>query len=102
MRIAVFYNLFFGGAKRVVFEHVKGLKNRGHIVDVYTTDGREDLFDFSKVSDSFFKFKPENNHYNSPIFKRLWKDIGVFYFLQFLHKKIANIIDKKRYIIFKS
>ena len=45
MKIAIFYNVAFSGAKRVVLEHVKGLKLLGHTVDIYTTDQANDNFD---------------------------------------------------------
>ena len=35
MKIAVFYNIDFSGAKRVVKEHVKGLKQHGHAVLIH-------------------------------------------------------------------
>ena len=45
MKIAIFYNITFSGAKRVVMEHVKGLKLLGNSVDVFTTDTKTDIFD---------------------------------------------------------
>ena len=56
MKIAVFYNLAFGGAKRVVQEHVKGLVGLGHTVDVYTTDQGSDIFDPGKYASSVFVY----------------------------------------------
>jgi len=38
MRIAVWHNLPYGGAKRALFEHLKALKEEGNFVEIWTTD----------------------------------------------------------------
>lgn len=99
MRIAVFYNLFFGGAKRVVHEQVKGLKKRGNNIDVYTTDETVDFLDLSKVADNFYVYKTFIEKFFIFIGGRLGRDIYSFFFLRLLHKKISQIIDEKKYDI---
>lgn len=99
MRIAVFYNLDFGGAKRAVFEQVRRLKARGHLVDVYTTDSETDAFDLSIVASSFHNFLYKQTEHKIPFLSRFINDIRTFYFLPILHKKIAREIDKKYYDI---
>jgi glycosyltransferase involved in cell wall biosynthesis len=99
MRIAVFYNLTFSGAKRTVLEHVKGLKTLGHIVDVYTLDRERDIFDPGSNADSEFRYKYHQKIINIPFLKRIVKDLSDFILLKFIHKKIAQDIDKKEYDI---
>ena len=99
MKIAVYYNLHFGGAKRAVFEQVKRLEERGHTVDVYTTDSFSDIFDLKSVSSNFHFFK-FNQHKGRILFlSRLFKDLEVFIKYKSLHKKIAKDIDSRNYDI---
>ena len=96
MRVAVFYHLNFGGAKRVVMDHVKGLKEKGHTVDVYTTNHEKDAFDPATFCD---------NHYNYsfsiettfPVLRRFFVDYNNFFSLKNFHKQIASDIDSRNY-----
>ena len=38
MRIAIWHNLPSGGGKRALYNHVKGLRERGHYLEAWTTD----------------------------------------------------------------
>jgi glycosyltransferase involved in cell wall biosynthesis len=98
MKIAVFYNLAFGGAKRVVLEHVKGLQKSGHSVDVYTVNGENDVFDPSQFANNVFNytFILDSKH---PLIKRFINDYKNFISLKNLHKKIATDIDSRQYDI---
>lgn len=98
MKIAVFYNLSFGGAKRVVFEQIKGLKNRGHILDLYTVNPQNDIFDPSLFCKNTFEYQinlTSRHHF----IKRFIKDYKNFFTLKNLHKKIAAEIDNRDYDI---
>ena len=97
LRIAIYYNLNFGGAKRVVYEHAKRLKNRGHKVDVYTTDKLDDPFSLKNVCDNYYQY--EFNYYRKKILliTRFLNDIKTFYFLNKFHKRIAKNIDAGNY-----
>jgi glycosyltransferase involved in cell wall biosynthesis len=98
MKIAVFYYIEFSGAKRVVMEHVKGLKSLGNSVDLYTTDKVKDIFDPGAFSDNkyLYDFSPMELHL--PILNRIKKDFfDTFISLRILHKKIARDIDKRKY-----
>ncbi len=98
MKIAIFYNLAFGGAKRVVMDHAKGLKSKGHIVDLYTVNIEKDVFDPSVYCDSVFTYQI-NIDSKMPLIARFIRDYNNFFKLKFLHKKIASDIDKKKYDI---
>lgn len=98
MKIAVFYNLSFGGAKRVVFEHVKGLKNKGHILDLYTVNAENDIFDPSAFCKNTFNYKI-NLTSTYPFIERFIRDYRNFFTLKNLHKKIAAEIDSRDYDI---
>ena len=100
MKIAVFYYIKFSGAKRVVQEHVKGLKALGHSVDVYTTDNALDIFDPGKFADNKYLYNFNPSVLNVPVLKRVKADfIDTFLSLKLLHKKIAREIDSKKYDI---
>lgn len=99
MKIAVFYNLTFSGAKRTVLEHVKGLRALGHTVDVYTLDEEHDIFDPGAVADNDYRYKYKQIILNVPLLGRIIRDIGDFYILKSIHEGIAYDIDEKKYDI---
>ena len=99
MRIAVFYNLSFSGAKRTVLEHVKGLKALGHIVDVYTLSAEYDIFDPGKIANNEYRYEYRQKIVNIPFLERIVKDLSDFILLKSIHKKIAQDIDSKEYDI---
>lgn len=99
MRIAVYYNLAFSGAKRTVLEHVKGLKELGHTVDVYTLDREHDIFDPGNVADSEHRYEYRQKIVNLPFLKRIIKDLSDFNLLRAIHRKIAQDIDNRKYDI---
>lgn len=96
MRIAIFYNLNFGGAKRVVQEHAKGLQKKGHSIDLYTTNIEHDAFDPSPYCDHVFSYAIDLSS-KLPIIKRFVSDYKNFFNLKVLHKKIAYDIDNRKY-----
>jgi len=98
MKIAVFYHLNFGGAKRVVMEHVKGLKKMGHTVDLYTLNHEKDVFDPAQFCDNVYNYSfTLNTKY--PILSRFIADFKNFFVLKGLHKVIASDIDSHNYDI---
>jgi glycosyltransferase involved in cell wall biosynthesis len=99
MKIAVFYNLTFSGAKRTVLEHVKGLKELGHSVDVYTLDEDSDIFDPGNAADNEYKYIYQQLIIDVPFLKRVVRDIGDFTLLKSVHKRIARDIDGRGYDI---
>lgn len=99
MKIALYYNLNFGGAKRVVYEHVRGLVNKGHTVDVYTLDKKRDIFDLDKYAQHVFRYDFSLPDGTIPVISRLQKDYTILQELPKLHKKIAEHIDAKNYDI---
>ena len=98
MRIAIYYNLNFGGAKRVVMCHAKGLKNMGHVVDLYTINHEKDAFDPSPYCDKTYNYI-FNQDKKTTFFKRFIQDYNIFFTLKKLHKKIAFDIDSRDYNI---
>ncbi len=96
MKIAIFYNLAFGGAKRVVMEHAKGLKNKGHTIDLYATNVENDVFDPSPYCKNIYNYPFELNS-KLPFLKRFINDYKNFFLLKKLHKKIAFEIDNRNY-----
>lgn len=99
MKIAIFYNLPFSGAKRTVLEHTKGLRSLGHAVDVYTTDTERDIFDPGKAANNEYRYNYQQKIINLPLLRRISLDLSDFFLLKKVHKKIARDIDKKKYDI---
>lgn len=99
MKIALFYNLGYGGAKRAVQEQVKSLKKYGHQVDVYTTYFIEDEFNPAIFSDNEYKYIFNPKSLNIPFIGRVLDDLSIFIKLKNLHRKIAKDIDKRNYEI---
>lgn len=98
MRIAVFYNISFSGAKRVVKEQVKGLRKLGNEIDIYTTDKENDIFDPKPYANKTFIYDYSPMKLKIPIIKRIKSDFyDTFYKLRKLHKQIANEIDNRKY-----
>jgi glycosyltransferase involved in cell wall biosynthesis len=97
MRIAVYYNLNFGGAKRVIFEQVKWLAKKKHKIDLYLITKDEDIFDPIKYSENVYRYPYQEKLTTFNIFNKLQKDASVFLNLKNLHKKIAKDIDSRNY-----
>lgn len=98
MKIAVFYNLLFGGAKRVVYEQVKGLTQRNHTMDVYRLDGEVDAFDPIQFTHSIYKYTFDSGIFQRfPVLDRFEYDLRTFYNLKKLHQTIASDIDANQY-----
>lgn len=99
MKIAIFYNLPFGGAKRVVFEHTKRLKELGHVIDIYTLDKNIDMFNPGLVADNEYKYDYSPISIEFPILSRVSQDLQTFYSLKRLHREMAQDIDIRGYDI---
>ena len=96
MKIALFYNLAFGGAKRVVMEHAKGLRNKGHVIDLYTTNLEDDVFDPSPFCENVYSYAFNKTTF-SLFFKRFIIDYKNIFVLKNLHQRIASEIDNRNY-----
>ncbi|MEK7517636.1 MAG: glycosyltransferase family 4 protein [Patescibacteria group bacterium] len=96
MKIAIFHELDYGGARRAVNDLAKEIK-KNHLVDLYFV-GEEDYKDearfFTKVF--FYKFIPKK-WIGKDWMTRLYKDTVELYKLYRLHKKIARFINSKKY-----
>lgn len=99
MKIALFYYIKFSGAKRVVFEQVKGLVEKGYCVDVYTYNYEPDIFDIKTHSSSFFNYSYCPISLDLPFIGRVLSDLSVFLKLKKIHKNIAKDIDARDYDI---
>ncbi len=99
MKIAVFYNLGFSGAKRTVFEHVKGLKALGHTIDVYTLDTNTDIFHPGTIADAQKVYSYIQKTVPLPFGQKISKDLSDFHLLKNIHKEIAHDIDQGHYDI---
>lgn len=99
MKIAVYYNLAYGGAKRTVQAHVKGLRNMQHHVDVYTQDKNKDEFSPGIFANKEYIYEYISKKIRLPIISRILEDLQVFFKLKNLHKKIARDIDARGYDI---
>src|SRR3989344_1974870 len=93
MKIAVFHNLPLGGAKRVLFEQIKGLSSK-HSIDVYEySSEKRQMWDIDDYANKIFIYdfiKKENEN-------RIISDFRNFFLLDKLNKKIADDINKIKY-----
>lgn len=98
MKVAVFHELPFGGARRVIGEFGKRLK-KDHCVDLFYVDEGRDRDVASFFDDTFFyPFTPKI--WRGGNWKvRVYKDTLELLYLCRLHKQIAAVIDKRNYDI---
>lgn len=96
MRIAFFHELPPGGARIVINEIAQRIK-KDHTIDLYYTDNTGNKNENDNFSSThFFKFVPKS--WKGKNFKaRLYKDSIELIRVNNLHKKIAKIIDSKKY-----
>lgn len=99
MKIAVFYNLAYGGAKRAVQAQVRELSKLGHWVDVYTIDQEKDNLSPGTFAKNEYKYKFIPYNLAIPLVSRFISDLSVFFLLKNLHKRIAQDIDSRKYNI---
>ncbi len=91
MKIAIFFNLPSGGAKRALFEQVKRL-TRHHQVDIYTlSTANHDFCDLRKLVKNYFI--SDFNYQNIFPFNLL----SVYFQLPKIENKIATDIDQRGY-----
>lgn len=98
MKIAIFHELYQGGARIAVNEISIRLKSK-HVVDLYVVGDEKDMkedINFTNIYFYLFKTKKWNGG-NWRV--KIYKDTVELYKLYNLHKKIANTINKKKYDI---
>ncbi len=91
MNVAIYHNLPTGGAKRSLEEWLKWLKIDNEI-DIYLPNSSKGFDENLETINNVFDFNFKGNHKHGIINKI----ISIIY-LEFLCKKIANIINKKKY-----
>jgi glycosyltransferase involved in cell wall biosynthesis len=96
MKIAIFHELDFGGARRTVDEFAKRL-NQIFDIDLYYLDDKEEINIKNRYKNVYYyPFYPKSwkgNNWKT----RLYKDTVELFKLYGLHKKIANDIKLKNY-----
>lgn len=96
MRIALFHELLFGGARRAVEEFAKGLQ-KDNYVDYYYVDGLEDINIKKNIQNiSYFKFNSQKWS-GKNWKKKITRDSLDLLRLHFLHKKIGRYINQQNY-----
>ncbi|MCL4354086.1 glycosyltransferase family 4 protein [Patescibacteria group bacterium] len=98
MKIAIFHELGFGGARRAAVEIARELKKE-NIVDLYFTDSKNLASSEEKNAFSnFFYYEFTPKKWNGKNWKtKLYKESLELIILNNLHKKIARDINGKRY-----
>jgi glycosyltransferase involved in cell wall biosynthesis len=98
MRIAVFHNLPPGGAKRTLYEQVKYL-SRKHEIDAYEISRKNSQFcDLKDYVNEKYLYEFDINK-SARGLRRLHSDYRNFFSLKIHQKKIAKIIDSRKYDI---
>ncbi len=98
MKIAVFHELHSGGARRAVNEFARELK-KNHLVDLYIVDDEIDKKEKNFFTNVYFYAFIPKKWIGKNWRIRLYKDTFELYALYKLHKKTAEIINKKGYDI---
>lgn len=97
MRIAVFHELPFGGARDGVYHFSRELSRNGFSIDLYyVSEHKEEVGGNFFKKKRFFKFVPidwSGNNWKS----RIYKDTVELFKLNNLHKRIASEIDSNIY-----
>lgn len=97
MKIAVFYELDVGGARRSANEFSKAMKRLGHQVDLYYIDSRKSSSEQEYYTNThFYAFSPIQWSGGNWL-ARLYRDTIELFLLYKLHKKIAFDIQQGRY-----
>lgn len=96
MKIAFFYNLTTGGAKRYVKQQIDFLR-KDHLIDVFTINYEKDIFDVSDLVNKIYSYSFGFNSFLPKSLKRLRSDFEQFTVLKNLHKRIALNIDMNNY-----
>lgn len=96
MNIAIYHNLGSGGAKKALYHIVKGLRSRGHDIDVYTT---------SLADHAFYDLRPHVDSYSiEQVSSRAtmggyepFATLRMIHALRATERKIADRIKAKSY-----
>lgn len=97
MKVAFFYHLKFGGAKRVVKDQVKFFATKKVIVDQYTVNNETDFFDPTPFATYSKNYNFTTKYLKVPILGKFLYFYYVLIKLKSLQKKIAGDIDLKKY-----
>jgi glycosyltransferase involved in cell wall biosynthesis len=105
MRIAVFHNLWAGGAKRALYEQVRGLVARGHTLDVFTLSTADERFLPLQPVASSYQVEPVDlpqplNTRWLPLalqYLNLNRRLGQLEALERAQERLAERIDEKGY-----
>lgn len=93
MKIALFHNLPSGGAKRALFEHTRGLQQRGHVLDVYLMETANETFlPLSPLCDQVYRYSTpsvqmpllEKRLLNHAVTRPFWKLVGEKFYQELL------------------
>lgn len=98
MKIAIFHNLPIGGAKRVLFEEVKGLakKHKLHLFTMISSD-RDQMWGIEPYMDKVYRYDFIIDSKLPGFLARMDKDIQNYIRLKYYHKKIAEKINNDGY-----
>ena len=97
MKIAVFHELPFGGAKDATLNLSKAIKNTSNVVDLYYVSDKKEEDDLRRLDNVYFYKFNEKKWIGKNWRIRLYKDTVELFKLYRLHKRIAREIDFKKY-----
>jgi len=96
MRIAIFHELPYGGARRAALEFGRILSKNNDVDFYYIDEAAEEGLDKVAKNVRFIKFRTvkwEGNNWRA----KLYKDTIELFRLSILHKQLAQELDKKHY-----
>lgn len=92
--IAMIDNLPDGGAKRVLYQQIKGLAERDYRIDWYTND-QESQFEIAPFCGEVFRFNLNISDYRGLM--RPFKELSLFTLLLAEYLKMASLINRRSY-----
>lgn len=103
MRIAVWHNLPFGGAKRALFNHLKALKEEGHYLEIWDlglhNDNILDFTQFGKINSAKFIHGFDQMHVQYKYPRSISETKRIIGLLKSIQKKCAEQINSQSFDI---
>ncbi len=94
MKIAFFYNISGGGAKRTVFEQIKYLSVRHDVFVFLLSCQNDEPWNISSYAKGIYRVGFNMKKNKNSFLNRLFSDFKVFFILPLAHRRLARMINK--------
>lgn len=93
MRIAFFYNISTGGAKRTVYEQIKYLSKKHDVYAFLLSCQKDNPWDITSYVRGISRVKFEIKSNKTSFLDRFVRDFKIFFVLPFAHRRLAEMIN---------